>query len=64
MNSCTTLHCPNPATDEYHWYEEIDYKGVTGTVEVIWVLCDECLTFAEEVVECISNLDDEGAWNE
>lgn len=53
MTNCTTLYCPNPATDEYHWYEEV--MGVR--VEVVWELCSECLTFAEEVVECISNLD-------
>lgn len=48
---CRTSNCPNPAVDEYHWFH--------GRIEVVWLLCGKCLTFAEEVIECVSNLDDE-----
>lgn len=57
MPNCTTLHCPNPAEDEYHFYEYVPAIG--DEVEVIWELCEECCAFAVDVVECISELDNE-----
>lgn len=40
------------AVDEYHWFLDC------GT-EIVWKLCEECCEFAVEMVECISNLEDE-----
>src|SRR5688572_19632686 len=57
---CYAMACSKPASGEYHWYEEIvTSEGITVRVEVVWELCDECLTFAEEVVESVSELDNE-----
>lgn len=51
--------CSKPATDEYHYYEELDFS----IVEVVWELCEECCEFAVDVVECVSNLEEElRAW--
>lgn len=47
---CMCCH-RHPAEDEYHWW--------SGEKEVVWKLCGGCCEFAIEVVECISNLDNE-----
>lgn len=65
MTDCATYHCPYPPTSEYHYYEDIQPLGSPGVqrVEVVWELCDECLTFAEEVIDSVCVLDEEG-WEE
>lgn len=57
MTDCTTLNCPNPAADEYHFYEYVPALG--SEYEVVWELCEECCEFVYSVVECISELDNE-----
>ena len=54
---CYTLNCNTPATDEYHFYQYVPALG--GEYRVVWMLCDSCCEFACDVVECISNLDNE-----
>ena len=57
---CQCLACRQPAVDEYHWWEDVEpHKGVRIVVEVCWPLCDTHCDFALEMVEWISNLDDE-----
>ena len=48
---CVCCHSPN-AEDEYHWW-------LDDGQEIVWKLCDRCCEFAVEMVECISNLEDE-----
>lgn len=57
MNDC--LCCSRPAEDEYHWYETIRAYGEEKTVEVVWKLCEKCCEFAVDVVESVSNLEEE-----
>ena len=52
---CFTLNCNSPATDEYHFYQEVEALG--REFEVVWMLCEKCCEFACDVVECISNLE-------
>ena len=40
------------ATDEYHWFMD-------DGQEIVWHLCDKCCEFAVDVVESISQLDNE-----
>lgn len=54
---CYTLNCNLPAEDEYHFYEYVPALGYE--FEVVWMLCDKCCEFACDVVECISELDNE-----
>jgi hypothetical protein len=44
--------CRNLADEEYSWYTD------SGKL-VTWMLCAECCDFAIDVVEVISNLDEE-----
>lgn len=62
---CTTYQCPNPPTSEYHYWGDIQPLGCREMhrVEVVWELCDECLAFAEEVIDSVCTLDEEG-WEE
>lgn len=64
---CATFNCPRPPTSEYHYWESIQPLGCVELyrMEVVWELCDECLTFAEEVIDSVCTLDEEGweqAW--
>jgi hypothetical protein len=53
------IACRQPAVDEYHWYTDDE----DGRQKIIWHLCDEHCDFAIDVVECISNLEEEvEAW--
>ena len=49
--------CNAPAEDEYHWFESVPALGCE--YEVVWELCEKCCEFAVDVVELVSNLDDE-----
>lgn len=57
MNRCASPFCPHPAVDEYHFYQYV--LALDRTVEVVWPLCEDHCDFALDVVEYISNLDDE-----
>lgn len=54
---CFTLNCNSPGDDEYTFMEEDDEQGFA--FQVTWKLCRECCEFAIEIVECVSNLEDE-----
>lgn len=60
MTRCATYQCPNLPTSEYHYWDDIQPLGCERMhrVEVVWELCDECLTFAEEVIDDIANLEE------
>ena len=49
---CVGCRGQKVAEDEYHWFTD-------DGQEIVWHLCDECLTFTEEVVESISQLDNQ-----
>lgn len=51
--------CARPADDEYHWYETVRAYGEVAEVRVVWKLCGECCEFAVDVVESVSNLEEE-----
>ena len=57
IDLCFTLNCNSPADDEYHFYQHVPALG--REFEVVWMLCEKCCEFAESVVECVSNLDNE-----
>lgn len=70
---CYSITCTLPAVDEYHWYEELRIpKGVrvkggpkiensdqVFSVEVVWELCEDHCNLAVEMVEWISEIDNE-----
>ena len=54
---CFVFNCGNPGDDEYTYYEYVPALG--REFPVTWKLCGECCEFAIEIVECVSNLEDE-----
>ena len=54
---CYTLNCNQIADDEYHFYQYV--PALNREMEVTWLLCEKCCEFACDVVECVSNLDNE-----
>lgn len=55
--SCFAYNCNLPAEDEYHFYSYV--PALEGEFEVVWKLCEGHCEFAIDVVECISNLEEE-----
>ncbi len=51
--------CHKPAADEYQWYTDDGEYGDGAGQAITWHLCEECCDFAIDVVECISELDNE-----
>lgn len=56
---CHAITCPLPAVDEYHWYEDVEWRGGMVRVEVVWGLCEDHCNLAVEMVEWISEIDNE-----
>ena len=54
---CYCYNCPNPGDDEYTYMEYV--PALEREFPVTWKLCASHCEFAVEMVECISNLEDE-----